>query len=297
MKRTGIVYLILMLVCLCGTPCMAQNDKESASVHYIMAAGQSAGGESQAAAQAEKKAVTQALARMITPDMDRESIFSQVTARYADYVAGKCSIVKVQQQKGNTIVFCQVPVDFARLQQDLQHRIRSQQEDKTHHYDETSFFVRVTGLTQPRAKQEEQAQVLQCYTDAFQQYGFYKSAADELLVNYMTQYDSLPYRAYAAAMTEHIKMDVSISLAVIGEIHLEPSVTDDEGTTSTCTSHIMVVYADQDGQLQPIGSFTDTYTLRRTNKEEAEHLVLQKAAYNSAKYLSHVTLNFWQTKK
>ena len=150
MKRTGIVYLILMFVWLCSTPCMAQSDKESASVHYIMAAGQSAGSKSQAAAQAEKKAVTQALARMITPDMDRESIFSHVTAQYADYVAGKCSIVKVQQQKGNTIVFCQVPVDFVRLQQDLQQYIRRQQEDNAHHYDETSFFVRVTGMTQPR---------------------------------------------------------------------------------------------------------------------------------------------------
>ena len=264
----------------------------------ILVAGQveSQGGQSKEAAiaAAEKKAVMRALARMITPTDEKQSLFQQIAAEYHLYLSGKTKVVKIQEKDGRMIAFCRVPVDFVKLKQCLAEDIKALQESDAHRDDEAFFFVRVTGITNPLEQQTGQAAVLNFYTDAFQEYGFQKGMADELLVSSMKQYASMPEADYVQAMIQDVKNNVAISLAVIGEIHLEPSVSDESGTNSSCRSKIVVVYNSPDGAVIPLGTFEDTYTIRRTSKTEAEKLVLQKAAYNSAKYLSHVTVTYWK---
>lgn len=288
---------LMGLVMLLTLPLGIQAVTPTPSPHYIMTAGESQSSHAvkeQAIQDAERKAVTQALARLITPDSHPDSIFQQISRQYASYLTGKSKIVRVQKNQGKTIVFCKVPVNFPKLQEQLKTRITTLQQSDAHIDDEAYFFVRITGLTNKEEQQMSQAEVLNFYTDAFQQYGFQKGMADDLLVQSIEQYATYPQNAYLRAIEHDIQQDMAISLAIVGEIHLAPSQTDATGTNSTCQSQITVYNHKADGTLVPIGTFSDTYTLRRANKQEAESLVLQKAAYNSAKYLSHLTLTYWK---
>ena len=248
-------------------------------------------------AAAEKKAVMQALARMITPDMNRESVFQQITAQYTHYIIGKGKIVKVQHKGDKDIVFCKVSIDFPKLTEQLNKHIRTLQNSEAHEDDEAFFFVRVSGISDTSLRQTAQAQILNFYADAFQQYGFAKGEADEILTQSLSGYPETSADQYKKAVLQSVKTNVAISLAVVGDIHLHPSLTDATGTNSTCDTDITLVNINADGQETPIGTVKHQYTLRRPTKEEAEKLVLQKAAYNSAKYLSHLTLTFWQHQK
>lgn len=288
------LYLLTLILGLC---CFVSPPSVTASSPYILAAGQAtAEGSGQEAAlrQAEQKAVTQALSRMITPSADPSSIFQQITRHYPDYVAGTSKIIKTQKKDGTIVVFAQVPINYDKLRQHLTKDITSLQQAAPHVDDEAYFFIRVTGVMSAPEQMRRQAEVLNFYTDSFQQYGFQKGSADDILIETMKRHTTLSYDEYLRTMVTQIQQDAAISLAVVGEIHLEPSITDETGTNSTCTSNITVFYHNADGSLQPVGTFTDTYTLRRATQAEAEKLVLQKAAYNSAKYLSHLTLTYWE---
>ena len=284
-----------LAISFCAAPWSFSKEPAAPTIFVAgQAEGEGGAAKQQAVQAAEQKAVRQALARMITPDADKESLFQQITVAYRSYLKGKTKVVKVQEKNGRTTAFCNVPVDFGLLKQRLSSDIKALQESDAHSDDEAFFVVRVTGITDRQELQRGQAEVLNFYTDAFQEYGFQKGVADDVLIAGMKKYEALPVQDYMQAMTRDVQQNVAVSLAVIGEIRLEPSVTDDSGTNSTCTSHIVVVYNSPDGKVVPIGTFEDTYTLRRASKAEAEKLVLQKAAYNSAKYLSHVTVSYWE---
>ena len=79
----------------------------------ILVAGQveSQGGQSKEAAiaAAEKKAVMRALARMITPTDEKQSLFQQIAAEYRLYLSGKTKVVKIQEKDGRMIAFAVFP--------------------------------------------------------------------------------------------------------------------------------------------------------------------------------------------
>ena len=283
----------LLLFLLCG----GSGYLAAAERIVIPVAGKSQNSKEMAVEDARKQAVEKALARIITPDAESAGIFQKVAAKYSLLSDPKVNVMQTKIIKGQTVVFCKVTVQIDALTNELQEQIKNVQDSEAHQDDQAFFFVRVTGAFNPQEKQREQANVLRFYADAFQALGIQKGMEDGIAVQSMERYQTLDTAGYINAVCGEVQQDMSIGLAVIGEIRLEPSVMDEDGTNSTCVSRIIVVRNGSDGTMETVGTFEDTYTIRRTDRLEAEKLVLQKAAYNSSKYLAHLTLSYWDSHK
>lgn len=239
-------------------------------------------------------AVKKALGRFITPDSESTSIFQAIISESDKYIIAPVKVLKIEKIKGRKLLFCEVKIDFTSLETGLRQKIQFKQESVAHQDDEVFFFIRVIGINDLSQKQAEENKVMNFYADAFQTLGFHKSTADEIVLNITERYKSMEFQDYLEHVLEDVSNNVAISIAVIGEIRLLTSDTDVRGTNSSSLCNIMIVKNSADGQLDTIGTFSDKYTIRRSSKVEAEKLVLQKAAYNSAKYLSHLILENWK---
>jgi len=248
--------------------------------------------EEAAIVDAQKRAVKQALAREITPDNDPASVYQQMVTSYKSFVIGKPVVQRLQKIQNMQLAYCAVTVDMAKLKEALHEKIRSLQLKNENRDDEVFFFVRVHGPTLVNPKFT--GVVADSYTDAFQKLGFNKGMSDEMSNTAMQRYAGLNLVAYDDAIAKEVKNNVEISIAVVGEITLLPSTTDGQGTNSTALVDVSVLKNMGNGNLTKLGEFKDQYVLRRTKQEEAELLVLQKAAYNSAQYLAKLTLDTWR---
>lgn len=243
---------------------------------------------------AGQKAVRKALGRFIAPALEADSIFQTIVAESEKYVIKPVKVLKTEKRSGKKLFFCEVQIDFASLEAGLRQKIQSRQESAAHQDDEVFFFIRVTGINEFDQKRVEENNVMNVYADAFQTFGFHKSRADEIVLNTTEKYKDLRVQDYLEQVRKDISNNVEISIAVVGEINLLPSETDAGGINSSSFCRLVLVKNSTDGQLETIGTFSDEYTIRRSIQKEAEKLVLQKAAYNSAKYLAHLTLEYWQ---
>lgn len=243
---------------------------------------------------AGQKAVRKALGRFIAPAFEADSIFQTIVAESEKYVIKPVKVLKTEKRSGKKLLFCEVQIDFTGLEAGLRQKIQSRQESAAHQDDEVFFFIRVTGINEFDQKRVEENNVMNVYADAFQTFGFHKSRADEIVLNTTEKYKDLRFQDYLEQIRKDISNNVEISIAVVGEINLLPSETDAGGINSSSFCRLVLVKNSADGQLETIGTFSDEYTIRRSIQKEAEKLVLQKAAYNSAKYLAHLTLEYWQ---
>lgn len=241
-----------------------------------------------------QQAVKKALGRFITPAAEADSIFQKMISEADKYIITPVKVLKTEKNKGKKLLFYEVKLDFTSLEAGLRQKIQLKQESAVHQDDEVFFCIRVTGVNEFSQKQVEENRIMNVYADAFQTFGFHKSMADEIILNATEKYQDLEYQDYLEQVREDVSNSVEISIAVIGEIRLLPSETDAMGTNSSSLCKVMIVKNNAEGQLETLGTFSDKYTIRRSSQAEAEKLVLQKAAYNSAKYLAHVTLEHWQ---
>ena len=250
------------------------------------------GSEDAAVLDVQKRAVKLALARVITPDANPESLYQQIIRDFKEYVMGKPKVTQIQRVNNVQLAYCTVNVDMGKLQDTLHSKVRTLQTNEKHADDEVFFFVRITGPGSDNPRYGNI--VMSSYTDAFQKIGFNKGVSDEIAGASMQHYKALDAKAYDEAMLAEIKKNMEVSIAVVGEITMLPSVSDDTATNSTAVVNVVLFKNESNSNVTPIGEFKDRYVLRRTLKNEAEILVLQKAAYNSAQYLAKLTLDYWQ---
>lgn len=291
------LFILMTIACFCTTDINLVY-----ASNYVMVCGEtniSAGAnlEDNAIDDAKKKAVNKVLARLVQPDMQQGSIYRNILDDYEYFVDGKIQVIKKEKIRNKIAIFCKVPVNFESIKNSLRHSIRNEQLSEKNQFDEVFFLIRVIGDFDPEQNKIIQAKVLNNYKDAFQLAGFNKGADDELEFKAANIYAELPFSQYTDAMMNDVKNNVSISTAVIGEIVLADTVKVQEGFNAKAECRVVVVRNESDGNIRTLGTFDDFYVLRRENKREAENLVLQKAAYNSSKYLSNITLEYWNSLK
>lgn len=291
------LFTILAMLCFCATDIKFVHASSYVTVCGVTNISDGTNIEDYAIDDAKKKAVNKILARLVHPDMQQGSIYRNILEDYEYFVDGKIQVIKKEKIKNQMAVFCKVPVNLESIQNSLRSNIRNEQLSEKNQFDEVFFLIRVIGNFDFDQNQIIQAKVLNNYKDAFQLAGFNKGTEDDLEFKATNTYTDLPFDQYTDTLMNDIKNNVSISTAVIGEIVLDDTVKVQDGFNAKAECRVIVVHNESDGNIRTLGTFNDFYVLRRENKGEAENLVLQKAAYNSSKYLSNITLEYWNSLK
>lgn len=244
--------------------------------------------EQQAAEDIRFWAVKRALLRVVTVDVEKDSLCQQILQQYGSF-AGKVIVEEKRQNAQGMDVTGHVAVDIDKIRSFLQQRV-DQERKKDIDSRVMGFFVRVIGL--PDGEQEKAAEqiVLQRYNNAFQALGF-STADEDGTLSELPSYCQQDYSAFRQAMEARLSEHVEVTLAVIGEIQLVPGMQDAAGASIGSRVHIEVVDYVRN---KKVASFDDAYEIRRANPSEAQRFILEKAAFNSSKELAAQTMLYWQ---
>lgn len=254
--------------------------------------------EENAIKDAEKKAVKKAAARFIAPSSDTDSLYQQLVLNYEDYIDAEVKVLKKQKVDGKVLLFCDVPVNFQRINEHLKQQVQLLQ--KQNRKDKAIFLVRVSGLPDEISSGHIRYDVLTQYEEAFKIYNFRAIGSDTAGNAVMQMLDTVnglasyyTYEDYKKNIISEIVQIPEISLAVIGEIKVINMEKYKDSAYAEVNCNIEVVKIEQDNVFQ-IGSYNDNYSASRENLDDALKIVTQAAAVKSSKYLSDMTYDYWQ---
>ena len=250
---------------------------------------------------ARYKAAEKAVARFIAPSAASDSLFRQVVNRNNLYVTDQIKIVKEQQAAGKLFLFCEVPVNFEKIEAEIKQQVMLMQ--KQNHRDKAVFLVRMTDMP-AGAPDKIWHDVLVQYEEAFRIYNFKALGAEAAGTSVMMMLDTvknidsqhLPYAAYKENVLKELQQVAEVSIAVIGEIRIVKLVQYADGVYAETICNTEIVRLQQEGY-EEVGKFNDTYNAIRANQNDALAIVAQEAAVKSSKYLADITYNYWQNKK
>lgn len=257
--------------------------------------------EENAIKDAKKKAVKKAAARFIAPSSDVDSLYQQLVLNYDDYIDDEVIILKKQKVDGKFLLFCDVPVNFQRINEHLKQQVQLLQ--KQNRKDKVIFFVRVSGLPNEIPNDHIGYDVLTQYEEAFKIYNFRAIGSDtagdtvmQMLdtVNGLTSYYT--YEDYKKNIISEILQIPEINLAVIGEINVTNTEKYKDSAYAEVNCHVEVFKIEQNNVFS-IGSYNDNYSASRETLEDALKIVTQTASVKSSKYLSDITYDYWQKRK
>lgn len=250
---------------------------------------------------AQKKAVKKAAARFIAPSSGADSLYQQIVFNYEDYIDGAVKVIKKQKVDGKVLLFCDVPVNFQRINEYLKQQVQLLQ--KQNRKDKAIFLVRVSGVPSEIKDEHLDYDVLTQYEEAFKIYNFKALGSDTAgdavmqMLDTVKGMDSYPtYEDYKKNIIAGIVQIPEISLAVIGEIKVIKTEKYQDSAYAEVHCNVEVVKLEQDNIMQ-IGSYNDNYSANRESLEAALQIVTQAAAVKSSKYLSDITYGYWQSHK
>jgi len=245
---------------------------------------------------AKKKAVKKATARFIAPSEDITSLYQQIVANYNDYLGGEVKILKKQNINGKILLFCNVPIDFQKINNSLEEKVGLLQ--KKNRRDKAVFLVRVTNI--PVSEKEISYNVLTQYEEAFKLYGFRALGSDtagNAIANMLETVNSMDkiseYAVYKNEIINGITQIPELSLGVIGEIKITRNEQHENSAYVEAECHVEIIKLEQDGYIV-IGSFMDNYSSTRNNIKDALNSVTQAASVKSSKFLADMVYKYWQ---
>ncbi|MDO4921442.1 MAG: hypothetical protein Q4E64_06425 [Phascolarctobacterium sp.] len=297
----ALVWLLLPLQALAADNANAPHEQQTSGYSVAMvkscgvalAIGDGDNIKQNALQDAKQKAVKKAAARFIAPSEGKESLYQQIVADYDLYIEGDVQILKLQKVEGKLLAFCNVPVNFQMINENIKQKVTTLQ--KENRRDKAIFLVRVVDMPDILRRQDIKAEVLTRYEEAFKQYNFKALGSDAAGSQIMTMLDAvdgmqqdLAYAAYREQIVRDTQQMPELNLVVVGEIKITQASEYADGT-----AYAEAVRLLQDGYRQ-IGSFSDTYSATRHDLGQAVEFVAQAAAVRSAKYLADMTYNDWQ---
>ncbi|MDO4179581.1 MAG: hypothetical protein Q4D21_10430 [Phascolarctobacterium sp.] len=305
MKRKLLFITIFMLVFLPTLAFANPTSQVKGSVGIVKACGEAMtmGAKEavhrQALEKAKQAAVYKAIARFTPPDSNPKSAFRKACAEYQRFVVGVPTVFKEQVIKGKKQLYCDVQVNFTAIKNYLQELNETEQMKQLD--DSVFFWVRVTGLENSSVELQQRLfkDSWGIFQNSFKEQGLESQDrdVDKQVIENFEQYKDVA--SYIKAIEENLKEQVDVSLAVIGEIKLVSSSVDTDGSAlaeANCLCKIVRNGNDinNPNNMETIGLFENTYYFKRPTKEEAERMVVQKAAYNASKYLVSEVVNYWR---
>lgn len=240
-------------------------------------------------------AVGHALAFIIPPNPDPNSVFVRIVKTHFKELASNAKVLAKRNEGGTLFLTGEVTVDFDSLREIVKKENGNWQEANTD--DQAAFFVRVTGVDNENLKQRAYQDVLSTYQFVFENLGF-KNIDEDVseIVNAGAADES--FIDYCKRINEEVENNGSIGYAVIGEIALNKLMEGETGTLWESTARMQARRYDSkttgdglEGVL--IFQFDDDYKLKGRDDNVA-FFALRKAALNSSRALAEHTLDYWK---
>lgn len=297
------ILLVFLLICFSANIFVNQNCYANASkinaneakyykkygIAEVKACGKNIQGNKNLAIEnAKRVAVVKALSRFIEPDKNIGSVFQKIVNQYSNFTVGKPKLLKEQNISGSLNCFCIVMVDFDKLENALREQIKCLRGAD----DTLSFLVRVKGLEHDnKLKLEAEQMIATKFAETFEDMNFQSAVADDVTVSAM---GNLSTDEFQTKILTQIANDVTVGMAVIGNLVLLPTCSDVHGSNAVSVFKAILVENQGDGNIEVIGTFEDKYYFTSNLQKEAERTVLKKAVFNSAKSIFNMALRHWQ---
>lgn len=248
---------------------------------------------------AKSKAVKKAVARFVAPSDEAGSLYQNLVTNYNDFINGNIKVNKKEIVYGKFLMFCDVPVNFEKIQQSIKQQVMRLQ--KQNRKDKAIFLVRVTGLPDG-VDTLIPSDVLMQYEEAFKLYNFKAIGSDvagdsiRLMLNTMNGFNNkVNYMDYRKDVLNELTKVAEVSIVILGEINVSKLECYNDNCYSEVKCYTEVLRMQEDGYTK-IGEFEDSYSANRQTMNESLKIATQSASVRSAKYLAEITYNYWQTK-
>lgn len=236
---------------------------------------------------AEKRAVFKVLSHLTRPDNSPGSTFSKIMLDYHKYVSYSENVTS-REMNGILQVIMNVSVDVQQLKDDLREYVSDRQlenEDLT-----AALMIRSKGTSEPEIMDEV---VMTAFNKGFEELGFVTEFANEVAEKISdTRY--MDFTNYEFSMMKPVKdNEWLVTMAVIGEVRINSLMKNPAGNGYNAKATVMLRAYDIVNNCV-IGTFKEDYIMQGATSKEAETLVVQKAAMDSAENFSKDTLRYWQ---
>ena len=247
-----------------------------------------AGQEANAVEAAKKRAVFKVFSHMTRPDKDPNSTFAKMMSNYNKYVVSAKLDRKMNGANGMQVIM-DVEVSVRLLKNDFEANVFGKQLNN----DElkSSLMIRSSGTSNPQLTDEE---VLTAFNKRFNELGFQIEYASEINEK-ITATRSLANSDYENEMLKPIQQNQwMVTVAVIGEIKLTSIEENPLGSGYYAKAVAVVKSYDTTANYRIIGTIHNDYSMLANTPAEAERLVIQKAAMDSAESIAQQTLKYWR---
>lgn len=295
MKRLFLLLCFLLLIF--SSAGMISSTTEAASAVQISANGTltvkmdgraPAGQEAKAIEAAKKRAVFKVFSHMTRPDNDPNSTFAKIMANYNKYVVN-AKLERTQTGTKDMQVIMNVEVNVHLLKNDFEANVFGKQLNNTELT--SSLMIRSLGTSNPQLTDEE---VLTAFNKRFNELGFQIEYASEVNEK-ITATRSLANSDYENEMLKPIQQNQwMVTVAVIGEIKLTSIEANPLGSGYYAKAVAVVKSYDTTANYSIIGTIHNDYSMLANTPAEAERLVIQKAAMDSAESIAQQTLKYWR---
>lgn len=247
-----------------------------------------AGQEAKAVEAAKKRAVFKVFSHMTRPDNDPDSTFARIMANYNKYVVN-AKLEQTQNGTNGMQVIMDVEVNVRLLKKDFEANVFDQQLANAEMT--SSLIIRSSGTSNPQLTDEE---VLTAFNKRFNELGFQIEYADEVREK-IAAIRGLANSDYEKEMMKPIQQNEwMVTVAVIGEIKLTSIEKNTLGNGYYAKAAAVVKSYDTTASNNIIGTICNDYSMLANTPAEAERLVIQKAAMDSAESIAQQTLQYWR---
>ena len=247
-----------------------------------------AGQEAKAIEAAKKRAVFKVFSHMTRPDKDPNSTFAKMMSNYNKYVVSAKLDRKMNGANGMQVIM-DVEVNVRLLKNDFEANVFGKQLNNAELI--SSLMIRSSGTSNPQLTDEE---VLTAFNKRFNELGFQFEYVSEINEK-ITATRSLANPDYEKEMMKPIQQNEwMVTVAVIGEIKLTSIEENPLGSGYYAKAVAVVKSYDTTANYSIIGTIHNDYSMLANTPAEAERLVIQKAAMDSAESIAQQTLKYWK---
>lgn len=242
---------------------------------------------------ARRTSAEKAILRFIPADFTKDSLYLSLLSNFDAFVSRDVNVYKTQNLNGKLILFCDVPVNFEFIQQEIKKQVMQRQ--RQNRKDKIVFIVRLENYPNDIVEELDK-QCLMYFEDAFREYNFRSlgldSAGPKVLEILHSRDKNYSYEEYREKVIENLKDQPEVNLVLIGSMDLKRLDAYDANYYAEIAGRFEIVKLAEHDVVQ-LGEIQDDFTVLRVSADEAVRVVTQAAAVKVSKSLASITYNHW----